>query len=263
MKVPTIGLYIVPGDQHCAAVLLALRSRNVTHTKVRAATFSQAVRKRTLPSADTDVPEMLLRNEDSDSEREVVTGSAAIIRRIDELVEFEALCSLDEAVNAQSHINTEINALLLYYTMVSEAGWIRSTRAYCVASSPPVVGKLLPYRQMHRRKRAEVRVEIMDTLRVGNKDVGDRPMLRRLVYELARYESALEERGCPRHLYGTALPSAADCALYGMLLRFTERVATIPPALPDLFDEAGLGNLKNWFDSMRKEYPIDWSCATK
>ncbi len=253
----TIKLFILEASQFCAKVMAAMDSRQMQYSLVEVPLMSRAARRKVLPSGGYMVPEMLLTP--ADCEPEVVPDSAAILRRLDKLQPAEdAFYPTPEVTEADTHIGSTINALLLYFNHVSDDGWRRSIRAKLASALPPLIRSIVPYALLLGGVRAKVREEVMDTLSVGEKDINDRAMLKRLLYELERYEAAAAESDS--YLFGTPKPTAADCALYAMMLRFVgdPQVAALNPCLPDLWEEEGVSALKKWYERMAKELPLVW-----
>lgn len=255
---PSIKLFIFEGSQFCAKVIAALDSRKLSYTTVDVPFTSRAARRKVLPSGGHMVPEMTI-------DSEVIPDSTAILKRIDELCvdKYEPLFPSEQVAEAEQHISETINALVLYFNHVSDDGWHRTIRAKLASFFPPILRNFIPYALLMKSARENFRVKVSASLSVspdGDRDLNDGQMTKRLVYELARYEDVLEKKPADAslYLYNTSLPSAADCSLYAMMMRFVSDKSVLPPALPDLWKEDGLKNLQSWYDKMEKEHPIVW-----
>lgn len=73
---------------------------------------------------------------------------------------------------------------------------------------------------------------------------------------MKRYEACLAQGGGQRFLSGGQHPSAADCALYGILERATGPAGDcgFSPPLPDLLNE--YARLQKFLEDMRSSYPV-------
>eukprot|EP00171_Calliarthron_tuberculosum_P016956 IDg16956t1 len=127
MMYPALKLFILPG-----------RTRTI---------LSRAARARALPSGGHQVPELSIAV--PEGAPEVIPDSTAILHRLDALMSASGaaapLYEPEGVADADAHICSTINALVLYFNHVSDDGWARSMRAKFSTSLPPVVRNIVPY----------------------------------------------------------------------------------------------------------------------
>jgi len=269
--VPPILLYWIEGSQFCAKVGVALDSRTIPYNVKLVSALNAGARN--LPSGGHLTPEMLYNRKD------VVPDSSAILRHLDTALPLaapRAFFPTPAVADADAHVGTVVNACVLYWNWVSDAGYARSIRAKGAAAAPALLRAPagLAVDLLTKGKRRSMRDGVAATLgeapRPGT-PADDDAMRTRTVAELAVYEALLSDGdaagggsggGAPApFLFGGNLPSAADCGLYAMVCRFVGQMgdAALPPALPDLWAGAGgdrLPRLRAWYDRMDAAYPI-------
>lgn len=277
--VPPILLYWIEGSQFCAKVGVALDSRSLPF-QVKLVSVVNAG-GRNLPSGGILVPEMLYDNST------VVPDSSAILRHLDKALPEQlggdaAFFPSPAVTTADAHVGSTVNACVLYWNWVSDAGYARSIRAKGISAAPALLrgpaGVAVDL--LTRGKRRSMREGVAKTLgeppRAGT-PADDDAMRQRTVEELAIYEDHLASDGggtsaaadaaaatgatAAPFLFGGTAPSAADCGLYAMVCRFVGVMgdAALPPALPDLWMTTGgdrLPRLRAWYDRMDAAYPI-------
>jgi glutathione S-transferase len=201
----------------------------------------------------------------SETEYTPLADSSAILRAIDEYPHERAgpLYPSAAVQDADEHISSVINAYVLYFNHVSSDGWSRSIRAAIVDRLPlgGLLGRVLPLHALYGSARASFRERVKATLAVGDDgDLTDEKMTAGLIGELERYEAALG--GEADYLYGSAHPTAADCALHAMVSRFTDGMGDggLPAALPRMWEVAGprLSRLRAWQRRMTERHPMLW-----
>lgn len=279
--VPPILLYWIEGSQFCAKVGVALDSRSLPY-QVKLVSAVNAG-SRNLPSGGKFVPEMVYNTST------VVPDSSAILRHLDKALPEQlggdaAFFPSPAVETANAHVGSTVNACVLYWNWVSDAGYARSIRAKGTAAAPALLrGPAgLAVDLLTRGKRRSMREGVAKTLgeppREGN-PADDDAMRQRTVEELAIYEDHLASDGggassasaaaaaaaggasAAPFLFGGTAPSAADCGLYAMVCRFVGVMgdAELPPALSDLWSGPGgdrLPRLRAWYDRMDAAYPI-------
>lgn len=276
--VPPILLYWIEGSQFCAKVGVALDSRSIPYQVKLVSAINAG--SRNLPSGGILVPEMLY------NKSTVVPDSSAILRHLDQALPAQlggdsAFFPSTAVSDADAHVGSTVNACVLYWNWVSDAGYARSIRAKGTAAAPGLLRGLagVAVDLLTRGKRQSMREGVAKTLgetpRAGTL-ADDDAMRQRTVEELSIYEdhlasgagrsssasTAAEGRATAApFLFGGTSPSAADCGLYAMVCRFVGLMgdAALPPALPDLWTSPGgdrLPRLRAWYDRMNTAYPI-------
>jgi hypothetical protein len=163
--------------------------------------------------------------------------------------------------DADVDISGKINAFVLYFNHVSEAGWARSIRSVIVRTLPlGPLNNLIPLRLFYRPVYNSMREQVVKALPDATLD--DNAMTASLVSALEPYNESLSGDPATPFLFGYSYPTAADCTLHAMVSRFVGTMgdANLPPALPDLFMLAGgrLDKLEKWQNLMTTHYPLQW-----
>lgn len=257
-------LYVISGSQFAAKAMLALDTQGVAYECVHVSAVSRDKRRQELPTGGFKVPEVQIPEAGSADGFSALAGSSDILRAIDEFPHDGPgkLYPSEEVADADRHVSSVIDAYVVYFNHVSQAGWTRSIRAAIVGMLPlgGVLGAVLPLHALYASPRNRFRAQAMEALGVGAEAMNDGDMTAGLIRELEAYDAALASG---EYLFGFGYPTAADCTLHAMLSRLTDGMgdAGLPAALPGLWDEAGpkLQRLQAWQARMTSAYPMRWS----
>ncbi len=102
----------------------------------------------------------------ADGAREVVPDSAAIMRRLDTLMEMHGppgsapIVPTREVADEEAHIGLVVDGLVFYFNHFSDTGWARSICAKVHAALPPVIRELVPYVALIASVRAAIHGKI-------------------------------------------------------------------------------------------------------
>lgn len=275
---PKWRLYTIPGSQFSAKAMVALDSQQVPYEMIFVNLFSRKKRSKELPTGGHLVPEVEIPVSGSGASTpnsgagqskqayRAVKESSDILQAIDDYTpsSTKKLYTDRRVRDADKDISSRINAYVLYFNHVSEAGWTRSIRAKVVSSIPVgPLANLIPLHLLYTPIRNSFSAQVKDTLGfASNDDLTDEKMTEGLIQALQTYNDSLYSDGSS-FLFGHSHATAADCALYGMVSRFVTSMgdANLPPCLPDLFSIGGqrLARLAVWQQRMQTLYPMRWN----
>jgi glutathione S-transferase len=264
-------LYAIEGSQFVAKAMLALDATDTPYQVMFVNVINRAARVKQLPTDGPLVPQVEI--------PQVVRGAAGneqvtyrplaesteILQAIDEYhapaLSAGKLYPTSQIRDADTDISDKINAFVLYFNHVSEAGWARSIRSAIVRNLPlGPLNNLIPLRLLYRPVLNSMREKVSKSL--PNVELSDAAMTEALISALAPYNESLTGDSATPFLFGYKYPTAADCALHAMVSRFVGTMgdANLPPALPDLFTTAGtrLEKLEKWQIAMAERYPLQW-----
>jgi glutathione S-transferase len=263
-------LYAIEGSQFVAKAMLALDATGTPYEVLFVNVISRAARVKQLPTdgplvPQVEIPQMV--SVAAGNEQLIyrpLAESGAILQAIDEYQASSPAGKLyptNQIRDADVDISGKINAFVLYFNHVSEAGWARSIRSVIVRNLPlGPLNALIPLRLLYRPVVNSMREKVSASL--PNIELNDDAMTEALIAALATYNESLTGESTAPFLFGYTYPTAADCALHAMISRFVGTMgdANLPPALPDLFKTAGarLDKLEKWQRSMTERYPLQW-----
>jgi len=252
MTRPSITIYVMPGSQFSAKVLIALDARAVPHY---VSFVNTDPKRRKLPSGGKMVPEMKY-------DGEVVPDSDAILRFLDERLGTEFLpTAVPACAQVCQRASTVFAAYVFYYNWVHEKGYRRAMARSFERYVPSFIccGRNHIVDWQLSSVRSEFRVKVAEALGLDPENLPEEPAMReQMVAELLTYQAQLLTDEQPYIVASTRQLSGADAALYAQLERLVgdEGDVQLPSALPELLDEPRLARLWRWHARMRREHPI-------
>lgn len=245
-----ICLVMIPGSPYVMKAMCALESRNVDYD----------CHWVDLPHISTQlppphlVPVMVCNNE-------VIADSTDILRYIDEHVVAgqEMLFANEDIAAWEDDIDEVLSKYMYFFIFCDSDTWARGMKE-TISKQTPSFLQMLGYTPevAAAKHRDDIRARVSELLgtAVGDDD-GHVVMDRGVAPLLSKYNLLLDGR---RYLHGGVLPSAADCALYGLLERVVGDGETAGgdlryrSLLPDLL--AQYPHLQAFQQAMRADYPM-------
>eukprot|EP00746_Dinoflagellata_sp_MGD_P040865 gnl/MRDRNA2_/MRDRNA2_198701_c0_seq1.p1 gnl/MRDRNA2_/MRDRNA2_198701_c0~~gnl/MRDRNA2_/MRDRNA2_198701_c0_seq1.p1 ORF type:complete len:289 (-),score=47.53 gnl/MRDRNA2_/MRDRNA2_198701_c0_seq1:173-1039(-) len=250
MASPDVTLLLVPGSPYVMKAMSALQSRQIafdTH-------WCDLASLRTQLPPPHKVPVMVCNGE-------VIADSTYILKYIDTALasEQEPLFSGADVAALEHEISEVLSAYIYFFIFIDIDGWKQGMEKVLAKQIPgPLLCMGYTPSKAASKKRLDIKQQVSQLLGadVGESD-GAVVMASGVGPLLQKYEDCLAKQ---RFLCGTSLPSAADCALYGILERVvgvderaggdTGMVAVVPQLLQPY------PNLQNFYATMRTTYPI-------